>query len=97
MSYFGSIFFKMPNNLVAGYKTVFDDGKIIKGKLNPSFDRQAELSFIPLQNIKDIYVACDNHRGFNTEEEYNTSKINDFTYKELNAYCRISFNFTIGI
>ena len=95
MSYFGSIFFKMPNNLVAGYKTVFDDGKIIKGKLNPSFDRQAELSFIPLQNIKDIYVACDNHRGFNNEEEYNTSKINDFTYKELNAYCKVKRNSTI--
>ena len=95
MGYFGSVFFKMPNNLVAGYKTVFDDGKIIKGKLNPSFDRRAELSFIPLQNIKDIYVACDNHRGFNTTEEYNTTKINDFTYQELNAYCKVKRNSTI--
>lgn len=94
MSYFGSIFFKMPNNLVAGYKTVFDDGKIVKGNSKPNFNRQAELSFIPLQNIKDIYTACDNHRGF-VSGEYGTDKVCDFTYEELNAYCKVRKNSTI--
>lgn len=86
MSYFGSIYFKMPNGLVAGLRNVFDDGKIEKGS-NIQFDRQARLSFIPLKNIRRIYNICDNHTNFKPYE-YENEKLDDIAYKELNAYMK---------
>lgn len=93
MSYFGSIYFKMPNGLVAGLRNVFDDGKIVKGS-NMQFDRQARLSFIPLKNIKKVHVIGDNHTTL-TNEEYKKEKIDDIPCKDIKAYMKPKRNATI--
>lgn len=93
MSYFGSIYFKMPNGLVAGLRNVFDDGKIVKGS-NMQFDRQARLSFIPLKNIKKVHVIGDNHTTL-TNEEYKKEKIDDILCSDIKAYMKPKRNATI--
>lgn len=95
MNYFGSIYFNMADGLVCGLKNVLDDKKVLQGQTDPQFYRQAELSFVPLHNIKKVYPIQNNFEYFIDENDYNTTDCDGYLYKDLKAKNEVGYNSTM--